>query len=65
MQSPSIGRGRMRHQTANANLFSPGAVCWSRDSDISKRYLANVIDGCYSGLHGGEQDQNHPKRFKT
>lgn len=48
---------------ANANLFSPGAVCWSRD--ISKGYLANVIDCCDSGLHGGEQDQNHPKCFKT
>eukprot|EP00961_Rhodomonas_salina_P134903 1814594-Rhodomonas_salina.1 len=39
---------------ANANLFSPGAVCWSRD--ISKGYLANVIGGCDAGLHGGFMD---------
>eukprot|EP00961_Rhodomonas_salina_P227207 3072062-Rhodomonas_salina.1 len=48
---------------ANANLFSPGAVCWSWD--ISKGYLANVIGGCDAGLHGGCMDGDPRKRFKT
>eukprot|EP00961_Rhodomonas_salina_P000423 5812-Rhodomonas_salina.1 len=37
---------RMSGLAANANLFSPGAVCWLRD--ISEGYLTNVIDGCDS-----------------
>eukprot|EP00961_Rhodomonas_salina_P087438 1175970-Rhodomonas_salina.1 len=54
---------RMTGLAANANLFSPGAVCWSRD--ISKGYLANVIGGCDAGLHGGFMDGDPRKRFKT
>eukprot|EP00961_Rhodomonas_salina_P095432 1283675-Rhodomonas_salina.1 len=54
---------RMTGLAANANLFSPGAVCWSWD--ISKGYLANVIGGCDAGLHGGFMDGDPCKRFKT
>ena len=42
---------------ANAMLFSPGAVGWSRD--ISKAYLTAPFGGCKGGF------SSHPKRFKA
>ncbi len=55
-------RTHMAGIAANAMMFNPGAVAFSRD--LKAAYLLSALGGCEPGLHGGKRFKNDDKHTR-